>query len=266
VAPWARAGAGAVVTQGFAEVAYGPRGLEQLATGRPASDVLRALCAGDTGAALRQVAMVDASGRTALHTGAASVPAAGGREGEGYSVQGNMVASESVWEEMAERFESSAGTLADRMLAALDGAAQAGGDVRGRKSAALVVVCGTRSDAAWKGRLIDVRVDDHPEPLAELRRLVGLSSAYARLGDAQNAFARGDLETAATFVSEARALAPDEPDLSFWAGVAFVSAGRIDEGTALLRQVCARGAGWRELAARLERIGMLPAGIEIDPS
>jgi len=265
VAPWARAGVGAVVTQGFAEISYGPRGLERMASGEPASDALRTLCASDAGAALRQVAMIDVHGGTALHTGAASVPAAGGREGRDYCAQGNMLASESVWKAMAESFEAARGDLTERMLAALDAAELAGGDVRGRKSAALLVVSGERSDAVWEGRLVDVRVDDHPEPLVELRRLARLSDAYARLGEAQDAVARGDLDTALTRVSEARTLAPGEPDPPFWTGVALAMAGRSEEGEALLRQVFELGDGWRELAARLQRMGMLPAAIELDP-
>lgn len=264
VAPWARAGVGAVATQGFAEIGYGPRGLELMAAGRGPADALRTLCDADAGAALRQVAMVDARGRVALHTGASSVPHAGGIEGDGYCVQGNMLASDAVWKAMAGAFEATPGALAERMLAALDAAEEAGGDVRGRKSAALLVVSGAgHDDSPWRGREIDVRVEEHAEPLAELRRLVGLSHAYAKLQSAQEAAARGDLDGALARADEARSLAPDEPDLRFWTGVALAMAGRVQEAQSLLDDVFARGAGWRELARRLKRDGMLPPGIAI---
>jgi len=259
VCPWARAGVGAVVTQGFAEAAYGPLGLARMAAGDDAGAALGAVRDRDPAAAIRQVAMVDASGTTALHTGSASVPMAGGYQGDGYSVQGNMLASGAVWKEMAAAFEAAQGDLGERILCALEAGERAGGDVRGRKSAALLVVSGERVDAEWEGRLVDVRVDHHVDPLGELRRLAGVADAYASLRIAQEAFAAGDSERALAHASRARELAPDEPDLPFWTAVALAGAGHPEAAESLLADACARGEGWRELARRLRAMGFLPA-------
>jgi len=265
VVPWARAGVGAVATQGFAEIGYGPSALALMASGTSAADTLARLRSLDDGAEIRQVAIVDAEGGTALHTGARSVPMAGGIQGDGYAAQGNLLASETTWQAMAEAFEGAPGELADRLLIALEAGEREGGDLRGRKSAALLVVSGERSEEDWQGRLVDVRVDEHSDPLPELRRLVNLAHAYGRLQAAQEAVGAGDLVTALARASEARRLAPSEPDLPFWTGVALANSGRPEEAEALLREVFAMGEGWRELASRLRKIGMLPAGFGSRP-
>lgn len=180
VCPWALPGVGAVTTQSFAEVSYGVRGLELLAAGRPPADALEELLAADERRDFRQVACADARGRTAAHTGAACIPECGHIARENVSVQGNMLASAEVWPAMLEAFESSAGRpLGERLLDAMDAGEAAGGDFRGRQAGALLVVSGNADDPPWQ-RIVDVRVDDHAEPLQELRRLYLLADAYAR--------------------------------------------------------------------------------------
>lgn len=179
VCPWALPGVGAATTQSFTEISYGPRGLELLAAGRSPREALDELLAADDRQAFRQVAYVDAKGRAAAHTGDACIPACGHRVGENVSGQGNMLASNEVWPALVDAFERAAGPLALRLLDALDAAEAAGGDFRGRQAGGLLVVSGNRDDPPWS-RVVDVRVDDHPEPLRELRRLYELQRAYGR--------------------------------------------------------------------------------------
>ena len=178
VVSFAEAGVGAVATQSFVDPSYGPLGLTLMRTGRTAPEALQALLAGDSGREVRQVGMVDAQGRVATHTGNLCIPAAGGQSGAGYVVQANLMEKPSVWPAMARAFEAARGDLAERMLAALEAAEAEGGDIRGRQSAALVVVKAASTGRPWADRLFDLRVEDHAEPLRELRRLVGLQRAY----------------------------------------------------------------------------------------
>jgi uncharacterized Ntn-hydrolase superfamily protein len=178
VVPWASAGAGAVATQAFAKLTYGSEGITRLAGGQSATDVLRALVEADEGSAHRQVGIVDAAGRTATFTGAECMHWAGGRSGEGYCCQGNILVGPEVVARMAEAFERTPGDLATRLLAALGAGDAAGGDARGRQSAALLLV---REGGGYRGetdRALDLRVDDHADPVPELRRLLRLHELY----------------------------------------------------------------------------------------
>ncbi|HEX7166812.1 MAG TPA: DUF1028 domain-containing protein, partial [Acidimicrobiales bacterium] len=242
VVSWARPGVGAVATQSMADITYGPLGLELLAGGRGATDALAGLLAADEGRASRQVAIVDAGGDVAVHTGSACIPDAGHRTGDGFSVQANMMARATVWDAMAEAFATATGDVADRMLAALDAAEAEGGDIRGKQSAALVVVSGDRTRPWWE-RVLDVRVDDSLDPLAELRRLVGLNRAYAGRGtpDALGA----------------------NPELRFWQAMRLVHEGHVDEARASLDRIYAVHDGWRELVRRLPASGRLPDDPEL---
>jgi len=175
VVPWGEPGVGVVATQSYTELSYGPLGLELLRAGKSPEDALAELVAADDDRDYRQVAILDAEGRVAVHVGAECIPAAGFAAGDGFSAQANMVASERVWESMAETFQHSEGALAERLLSALDAAEHAGGDWRGRQAGGILVVAA--EGKAWE-REVDVRVDDHADPLGELRRLVRLREAY----------------------------------------------------------------------------------------
>lgn len=251
VVPWAEAGVGAVATQAFAEVAYGPRGLELLRAGRAPAEALAELVAADAQASRRQVAMADASGEVAAHTGDATIPHAGHRLGEGVSVQANMMERATVPDAMLAAYTSAPGTLAERMLSALDAAEAEGGDIRGRQSAAIVVVSGTRGDTPWAERMLELRVEDHPEPLVELRRLVALRRAYDLLDEAEAAGARGDVATAGARLMEALRLAPGNTEILFWGAWGAASGGQAEVAKSLLAQATAQEPRWLELARRL---------------
>lgn len=248
IVPWARPGVGAVATQAMVDVAYGPRALDLLEGGVSTQDALDRLLAEDPGLSGRQVAVIDAGGRVAVHTGDKAIAFAGHVTGEGVSCQANMMASERVWPEMLEAFNSTPGPLAGRLLAALDAAEAAGGDVRGRQSAAILVV--PAAGEAWEN-VISLRIEDHPDPLAELRRLVSLHDAYTLAERGDDLVNEGSHAEAAQAYRRASELAPENDELRFWAGLGTALAGDVDAGAEQVRQVIRRHPGWRELLERL---------------
>jgi uncharacterized Ntn-hydrolase superfamily protein len=247
--PWAEAGVGAVATQSLADPAYGPRALAGLGEGREPHAVLDLLTDDDPGAGLRQVAVVDAAGRAAAYTGTACVAEAGHRTGEGFSCQASMMLTATVPDAMAEAFESARGPLDERLLAALDAAEGEGGDVRGRQSAVLIVV--PREGEPWR-RLFDLRVDDHPDPLRELRRLHLLRRAYELSERAEELASEGRHAEAAPLFRDAGAIAPANDELLFWSGLAAAHGGDLQAGVERVRAAAARNPGWLELLDRLE--------------
>jgi uncharacterized Ntn-hydrolase superfamily protein len=257
VVPWARAGSGAVATQSLVLMSYGPLGLDLMDEGMSAAEALEKLVEEDAHSAVRQVAMVDVEGRSAAHTGDSCIAFASHHTGSGYSVQANMMLTDRVVPAMAKAYETAEGDLADRMLAALEAAQQAGGDIRGSQSAAILIVRGTASDEPWSDVVMDLRVEDNPRPLEELARLVKLQRAYEyeNLGD--EAMAEGNLKDAMEAYGEAAKLAPDNLELAFWRGVSLVNVGRDDEGITILKSVVERDANWKELLKRLPAAGLL---------
>jgi uncharacterized Ntn-hydrolase superfamily protein len=218
IVPWAEAGIGAVATQSFSDPGYGALGLELLRAGKTPEEMLAALRAADTQEAHRQVGVVDATGRSAAHTGGQCIREAGHVTRDGLSAQANMMRSAEVWPALAEAFAAASGTLAERLLAGLDAAEAAGGDFRGRQSAALLVVAGEPSGRLWQDRVCDVRVDDHPEPLAELRRLVALDETLRKLRTFRELAAFEDES------ERARGAGVSEQELA-WAGAAAAARG-----------------------------------------
>ena len=256
--PWAEAGAGAVATQSFVKIDYGPRGLQLMKAGKTAQEALDFLLAQDPQKDVRQVAMVDREGRVAAWTGPKCIAAAGHQTGTGYSVQANLMDKPTVWPAMARAFEAAKGDLADRMLAALDAAQGEGGDIRGRQSAALIVVRGKASSEPWKDRIVDLRVDDHPEPLAELRRLLTLHRAYEEMNQGDDAVAANDVPAAVRHYTRASELAPDIAELPFWQAVSLFVAGQEEKALAIFKDVFAREERWVRLVPRLPASGLLP--------
>ncbi len=257
---WAESGVGAVATQAMAEISYGPLGLDRMREGKTAAEGLEELLAADEGREHRQVAMVDASGRVRTHTGARCLHAAGHRTGDGYSVQANMMRNATVWDAMAEGYENGlqAGLdLVDRLLAALDAAEAEGGDIRGRQAAGILVVRGTPSGKPGEDVLMHLRVDDHPEPLTELRRLAQLRRAYDRLEGAEKFEMDGDLEGALAEHRAALAMQPDSPEIAFWTAVALAGVGRVDEARDVIQIAYGVDPGWPELLRRLADGGFL---------
>jgi uncharacterized Ntn-hydrolase superfamily protein len=258
IVPWAEAGVGAVATQSFVDPAYGPLGIELMRAGRSAPEALAGLLAADGGRDVRQVAMVDAKGRVAAHTGARCIAAAGQQVGKDFSVQANLMANARVWPAMSRAFEAAKGDLADRMLAALDAAQAAGGDIRGQQSAALIVVAGTPSGRPWADRILDLRVEDHPRPLEELRRLVGVARAYAHMNAGDLAVEHADLAAAEREYGAAAALLPDSAEVAYWYGVALASNGQVERALPLFARAYAIDPAWRDLTPRLPASGLLP--------
>ncbi len=257
---WAEAGVGAIATQSFVDPSYGTRGLELMRGGRPAPDALAELVALDMMREGRQVAMIDSQGRVAVHTGKSAIAAAGHRTGRDYAVQANLMTNEKVWPAMAAAFESARGDLADRMLAALDAGQAAGGDVRGKQSAALLIVRGRNTGRPWAGadRLFDLRVDDHPDPIRELRRLARLQRAYTHANQGDELMAAQKVAEALEEYAAAGRLAPEIVELPFWQAVTLASAGRWAEAEPIFRSVFAKEPVWAELVARLPAAGLLP--------
>jgi uncharacterized Ntn-hydrolase superfamily protein len=248
IVPWAESGVGAVATQANVEPSYGPRALELIRGGATASEALERLVAEDSGSAGRQVAVVDAGGRVATHTGSSCTAYAGHVTGDGVSCQANIMADPRVWPEMLRTFEATKGSLSDRLLAALDAAEREGGDIRGRQSAAILVV---PADAQRWESVVSLHVEDHPDPLVELRRLVVLHRAYKLAGEADECVNDGRHDEAARLFEQAHALAPDNHELRFWAGIGAVHAGDVDRGVADVRAAIEIQPGWRTLLERL---------------
>jgi len=246
---WAEAGVGAVATQANVEISYGPLGLGRLRSGESAAAALDGLTAADPRAETRQVAIVDARGEVAVHTGGECMTYAGHAVGEHHSCQANLMAGEGVWSAMSESFAAASGGLTARLLGALDAGEAAGGDVRGRQSAALLVVPGTGEP--WE-TIVELRVEDDPDPLRELRRLVNLHDAYVLAGEGDELSARGDHAAAGDRYVSAFERAPQAVELEFWAGLYLVERGERERELAHLRSTIERNRGWRELLDRLE--------------
>jgi uncharacterized Ntn-hydrolase superfamily protein len=249
IVSWAEPGVGAVATQSIAEPAYGPRLLERLRNGHAPATALDELVAADEQARFRQVAVVDATGAVAVHTGDGCIPEAGHAQGVGFSAQANMMAGPDVWPAMAEAFEAASGALPRRLLAALDAAEGAGGDVRGRQSAALVIVPAVGEP--WQ-RTVELRVEDHRDPLAELRRLLDLADAYAVATEGDDLVGEGRHAEAADRYRQAAELAPANDELLFWAGLALAQGGDLEAGTERVRSAIEMHSGWGDLLARLD--------------
>lgn len=258
IVAWAEAGVGAVATQSFVDPSYGKLGLDLMRLGKSGPDALKALLAGDEARDVRQVAMIDAQGRVDAWTGKNDIQAAGHIVGTNFSVQANLMLNDKVWPAMAQAFQNTKGDLADRMLAALDAAQAVGGDIRGRQSAALIVVTGKPTGQPWKDRTFDLRVDDSPEPLQELRRLVTLQRAYNHMNAGDLAVEKKDNEGALREYSAAEKLVPDNAEMIYWHAVALVNMGRVEESLPLFRKVFQMDPNWATLTPRLPASGLLP--------
>jgi uncharacterized Ntn-hydrolase superfamily protein len=258
VVSWAEAGVGAVATQSLAEITYGPLGLELMRAGKTAPQALAALLAADPQRDVRQVAMVDVKGNVAVHTGSKCIAEAGHRRGQQYSVQANLMAKDTVWDAMARAYERTRGDLAQRLLAALDAAQGEGGDIRGKQSAAILIVKGESTGRPWADRVMDLRVDDHAEPLREIRRLVDVHRAYEHMNEGDERLALNDVDGAMDEYGAAAKMVPDNVEVKYWAAITMITAGREKEAMPYFREVFAKDRSWVEVTKRLPASGLLP--------
>lgn len=257
--PWAESGVGAVATQSFVEVSFGPRGLALMKQGKTAEEALKELLAGDPQRDTRQVALIDKTGRVATWTGPKCIEAAGHKQGAGYSVQANLMEKATVWPAMAQAYEKSAGKpFAERLLLALEAAEREGGDIRGRQSAAILIVKGESSGKPWADKLLDLRVEDHEVPLKELRRLYDLNRAYELMNAGDEALAKSQLDQALKQYSEAARLAPQISELPFWQAVTLFTNGQEQKALEVFAKVFKADPRWIKVVPRLPKAGLLP--------
>lgn len=255
IVTWGRAGVGAVATQAMVDVKYGPLGLELMAGGKSADGALKALLGADPDSNQRQVAMVDRGGTVAAHTGVRCMPEAGHVTGRGFSCQGNIMKSSRVWHAMKEAYEAN-GRLpfAERLVTALEAAEAAGGDARGRQSAALLVVSPELKPNSWEGRTIELRVEDHRDPLAELKRLLNLHRAYEWANRGDELLTAKDLDGASRAYTKSFELAPEIDELKYWAGVGLLPSRGRARGLDMVREVFEKDPNWIQVTKGLAKV------------
>lgn len=255
---WAEAGVGAVATQSFTNKSFGLRGLALLKAGRSAQEALDALLADDEGRDVRQVAIVDNQGWVAVHTGSKCIQFAGHIKGSGFSVQSNMMLTDKVPSAMARAFrEHSKLPLAERVLATLKAAEGAGGDIRGKQSAAILVVPGRSENRPWDERTVDLRVDDHTAPLDEMERLLKVQRAYGHMNAGDLAVEKNDMKKAMEEYHAAMKMFPSNLEMQYWTAVTLANNKQVSEAVPMFRKIFAADANWKELTRRLPPVGLL---------
>jgi uncharacterized Ntn-hydrolase superfamily protein len=255
---WGQNGVGVVATQSFTDKKYGYLGLQMMSGGLSAQTVLEQLVDQDAGREVRQVAMIDANGNVAAHTGEKCIAYASHITGPNFSVQSNMMLGKLVCEAMAAAFKASYGKpLEERVMATLMAAQQAGGDIRGKQSAALLVVSGDLNLAPWNGRLVDLRVDDNAEPLKELNRLLKVHNAYNHMNNGDLAVEKGDMQTAMTEYNAAMKMFPQNLEMQYWTAITLANNKEVNKAADMLQKIYVKDANWRELTKRLPAVGLL---------
>ncbi|WP_017731721.1 DUF1028 domain-containing protein [Nafulsella turpanensis] len=255
---WAEAGVGVVATQSFTNKSFGPRGLALLKEGKSPQEALDILLSTDEGREVRQVAILDAQGRVAVHTGEDCIPYAGDIAGENYSVQANMMKTPEVWPAMAAAYEENeALPFPERILKALEAAERQGGDIRGKQSAVLLVVKGEKSAEPWNDEIINLRVDDHPEPIKELARLLKTYRAYEFMNQGDVAVEQGNMAEAKDLYSQAEAMFPENLEMQYWHAITLANNGQVQEAAKMLQKIYKKNEDWRELTRRLPKVGLL---------
>lgn len=262
IVSWGEAGVGVIATQSFVNPSFGQRGLEMLKQGMTAQEVVDLLIASDEGRDFRQLAIVDAKGNSAAYTGSKCIPEAGHIVGDNYCVQANLMLSNLVWSEMSKAFESSDGPLAERLIAALEAAQNVGGDIRGQQSAAILVVKAEATGKLWEDRYIDLRVEDHPEPVKEIKRLLKVFRAYEHMNNGDLAVEKNDMKLAMEHYSAAMKMFPENLEMKYWTAVSLVNNGQINEALPMFRDIFSADDNWRKLTPRLIKVGMLNADDE----
>lgn len=262
IVSWGEAGVGVVATQSFVNPAFGPDGLELLKSGMTASEVVDKLIAEDEGRDVRQLAIIDVNGNVKSYTGKNCIPGAGNIVGENYSVQANLMLNDKVPGAMSKAFEKSTGPLAERMITALFAAEKVGGDIRGKQSAAILVVKGESTGKVWEDRLIDLRVEDDPYPLEKLERLLMIHRAYTHMNAGDLAVEHGDMELAMKEYSAAEKMFPENEEMKFWHATTLVNNGDLEGSLPLFKEVFSKNQNWKILTPRLVPLGLLKVNNE----
>ncbi|HSW53612.1 MAG TPA: DUF1028 domain-containing protein [Ignavibacteriaceae bacterium] len=262
IVSWGEAGVGVVATQSFVNPAFGPDGLELLKSGMSASEVVDKLIAEDEGRDVRQLAILDVNGNVKSYTGKNCIPGAGNIVGENYSVQANLMLNDKVPGAMSKAFEESKGPLAERLMAALFAAEKVGGDIRGKQSAAILVVKGKSTGKVWEDRLIDLRVEDDPYPLEKLERLLKIHRAYSHMNAGDLAIEHGEMELAMKEYSAAEKMFPDNEEMKYWHAVTLATNGDVEGSLPLFKDVFKKNENWKILTPRLVPIGLLKVSNE----
>lgn len=255
---WAEAGVGAVATQSFTNKSFGIRGLKLLKEGKTAQEALTILLSDDAGIDVRQVAIVDNKGNVAVHTGKGCVQFAGDIKGTQYSVQSNMMLTDKVPAAMSKAFEASEGKpLAQRVMAALNAAQAVGGDIRGKQSAAILVVPAKSNNEPWNERTVDLRVDDSAEPLIELERLLKVQEAYQFMNEGDLAVEKNDMPKAMTLYGSAMKMFPENLEMQYWTAVTLANNKEVSKALPMFKKIFAQNLDWKEMTKRLPAVNLL---------
>ena len=258
VVSWGEGGVGVVATQSFVNKSFGLRGLEMLKQGKSPQEALDQLLSDDTGKEFRQVAILDTKGRVATHTGKNCLESAGHLNGENFSVQANMMLNDMVVPAMDKAWkEHSALPLAERMMEVLKAAQKAGGDIRGKQSAALLVVSPENTGKPWDDRLIDLRVDDAVDPITELARLLTVSRAYEHMNKGDLYVEKNEMAKAMDEYNQAMKMFPGNLEMQYWTAITLANGKEVSKASAMLQKIYKQDANWRELTKRLPKAGLL---------
>ena len=255
---WGEAGVGVVATQSFVNKSYGIKGLNLMKQGKTAPEALKELLAQDEGREVRQVAMIDKNGNVNSFTGKNCIDFAGNLVGSNYAVQSNMMLTDKVNAAMSKAFEKSAGKpLAERVLMSLQAAQAVGGDIRGKQSAAILVVAGKSNGQPWNERIIDLRVDDHAAPLQELDRLLRLFRAYEHMDKGDLAIEKNNMTGAMEAYGAAMKMFPNNLEMQYWTAITLANNKKVKEASLLLQKIYKQDRNWRELTKRLPKVNLL---------
>lgn len=254
---WAEAGVGAVATQSFINVSFGPRGLQLLKEGKSPEEALKTLIDADEGRDFRQLAIIDAAGNSIAYTGKKCIPEAGDVHGSYFSAQANLMLKNTVWPAMKKAFLATKAPLAERLIAALEAAQAEGGDIRGRQSAAILVVKPKSSGKIWEDRLIDLRVEDNPQPVQELKRVLRMYRAYEHMNAGDLAVEKGDEVGALREYGAAEEMFPENLEMKYWHAVSLANMGELNEALPLFREIFEADPNWKILTPRLVAPGLL---------
>ncbi len=257
VVTYGKAGVGVVATQSFVNPSYGPKGLILMKQGLSPQQALDVLIANDKGEMYRQVAFLDVDGNVATHTGSYCIEEAGHIQGKNFSVQANMMFKNTVWDAMANAFETTKGTLSERILASLKAAENEKGDIRGKQSAAILIVKGDATGNSWEDTIMDLRVEDHENPIEELERLIQIHKAYDFMNKGDLVMEEGNSKEAEELYLNAQQLFPENLEMKYWYAINLLNNKDFNKAKPILQSIFEADNNWRTLTSRLVKSKLL---------